>query len=648
MISLFRNFFKSKIGLPIFIGFLIIVALAFAAGDITGSSTFGGLTGDEQVAAVGDERISANELTSTLGTALDRARDENPTITMQQFLEGGALEGELDLLLDRYAVGIFAERHGLRAGKNLINSEILKIGAFRSLTGDFDQATYQAALRNQGITDAILRRDIGQGLLAQQLLRPAFAAPQMPKAAARQYAALVLERRKGQIALISSMVFAPQGAPTDSQLQTFYGENQTRFILPERRTIRFADFGADTVNDNVTANITPTAPQIAARFERDKAQYAASERRAISSFVVPTQPAAAALVARIRAGTSLEAAAAEAGFNISSGDLRSREDIASSTSFALSEAVFAAERGKIAEPARSTLGWYVARVDDVEQLPARSLADAREDIAAQLQDEARTAALIDLSAQIEEMVDTGSSLTDVATEFGLEITSIPQITADGQVFGAPGQSIGLALRPILDTTFQMDERKPQLAELVPGAQFLVFDVAEITESAAPPIGEVRANVVAAWRLSEGSKGAKEAANRILAAMRAGKDLESALSAENAALDQIENINIERRQLMAGGTDLPAPLVLLFSMAQGSTKVLEDANDIGWYVVDLDTITTDPIADNLPLLEQTRQQLAPALVAEYNQQLARAIRKEVGVERNEEAIANVRRALAGGR
>ncbi len=643
MISMFRNFFQSKIGLPIFIGFLIIVALAFAASDIGGSTTFGGLTGDDKVAVVGNDGISASEMNGAMSNALDRARDDNPTITMPQFVAGGGLEGELELLIDRYSVGMFAQDYGLRAGDNLINSEILQIQAFRSLTGEFDQATYQAALRRQGITDAILRRDIGDGLLAQQLLRPAFAAPQMPEAAARQYAALVLERRRGQIGLVSSAVFAPEGDPTDEQLTEYYTESRDDFILPERRTIRFAAFGAA----NVTANLDPSAEQIAARYEQNSDRYDAGERRAISSFVVPTQAAAQALVTRIRGGVSLEAAAAEAGFQVSPGELLDQDGIAASTSAALAANVFAADDGAIVVPARAALGFYVARVDNVERIPARSLAEVSDEIALELRNEARVGALIDLSSRIEEKVDTGTSLTDVATEFGLEVNVIPDVMADGRVFGALQQGISPALRPILDTSFQMDEGEPQLAELVPGAQFMIFDVSDITESAAPPLAEIRDQAVNGWRRAEGAKLAGEAANRILEAVRGGATVTAAMAAEDAELTQVEDIDLRRTELLSAENQrIPAPLVLLFSMARDSTKVLEEGGDAGWFVVDLDTIETDPIEGNEELLTQTREQLAPALVAEYNAQLSRAIREEVGVERNEDAIEALRKTLAG--
>lgn len=643
MISLFRNFFQSKIGLPIFIGFLVLVALAFAASDISGSATFGGLSGDDKVAAVGGEPITSNEMRGAMNNALDRARQDNPTITMPQFVEQGGLDAEIGLLIDRYAIGRFAKKYGLRAGDNLVNSEILKIGAFRNVTGEFDQETYQAALRRQGITDAILRKDIGDGLLAQQILRPALAGPRMPLAAARQYASLVLERREGQIGLIQSINYAPEGDPTEEQLNAFYRDNRADYILPERRKLRFARFG----DENVGEQSAPTNAQIAARYERDADTYAAQERRAISSFVVPTEEAAKAITQRIRGGVSLEAAANEAGFNVSTSDLRDREAMQSATSLALTNAVFDAERGQMVDPQRSALGWYVARVDDIERIPARSLEQVREEIATQLREEARAAALIDLSSRIEEMVDTGTSLTDVAEEFGLQVDETPDVTADGRLFGSPDQSLSDAVRPILDTAFQMDESEPQLAEIVPGSLFVVFDVSDITESAAPPLAEVRDEVSLAWRLAEGSKEARKVADKVMKKVRAGTSMAEAMREEGVESPQIQGVDLSRRELLAGSRQgVPSSLVLLFSMAQGSTKLLENENGIGWFIVDLDKISTEPVAEGDPLLQQTRDQIASALGSEYAAQLSTAVREEVGIERNEEAIEALRRSLAG--
>jgi len=642
MISFFRRFFQSKIGLPIVLAFLALMALAFAASDITGS-TFGGVSNTDRVAVVGGEGVPAPDLTLAANNALEQVRAQNPTLTMPEFIAEGALDEVMRQLIDRYAVGNYGVKYGLRAGENLVNSEILKIAAFRGLTGEFDPQTYQAALRQQGLSDKVFRRDLTDGLIEQQLLRPALEAPQLPRKIARRYAALVLERRKGEIALITSAAFAPAADPTQAVLAKWYEGNRTQFIRPERRTLRFAVFGENSLE----VSATPTATEIAARYKRDAAQYKANEQRAFTSFVVPTQDAAKAFVARIRGGLPLEAAAREAGFSASTSELRGREAAASATSFAFAEAGFKAADGGIVEPAQGTLGWYVARVETVERTPARSLAEATPAITEQLTGEKRSAAVADLTAEIEAEIDGGTALAEVAKAYDLKVETSPALLANGQAFGKSDVQIVPQLFPVLSTAFQMEESEPQLAEIVAGKQFVIFEVARVDEAAAPPLAEVRVPAVAAWKRAQGDTLAKAAANRILAKVRAKTPLAAALAAENRPGFEREVIDLERRELLARRQgNLPAPLVLLFSMAEGSTKVLEAPRNLGWFVVRLDDITTDPVDQEPGLVDQTRQQLAPALSEEYRRQALTAMRKELGVTRNEDAIAAVRKQLAG--
>lgn len=643
MFSFFRRFFQSKIGLPIFLAFLALMALAFAASDISGSSTFGGISNGDRMAVVGDEAIPVSDLTLSANTALDQVRQQNPTLTMPEFVSEGGFDEVIRQLIDRYAVGEYAEKYGLRAGENLVNSEILKIPAFQGLTGGFDQQAYLAALASRGRTDATFRRELGADLLEQQLLRPAVAVPMLPEKVARQYAALVLEKRKGEIALIRSDLFAPTGNPSDAQLSDWYAKNRTQFIRPERRTLRFAVFGTDTLS----VNATPTAAEIAARYKRDAAQYAASEKRVVTSFVVPTQDAANSLAARIRGGASLETVAREAGFTASKAEGREREAMAGATSFAFAENAFKAAQGGVIEPAQGTLGWYVGRVDSIERTPARTLADATPQITEALTAEKRASAIADRVSEIEGEIDGGTALAEVAKAYGLKVETTPALLASGRAYGQPGAQIVPQLAPILPTAFQMEESEPQLAEVVPGEQFVIFEVAKVEEASAPPLASVRDAAATAWKRAQGAVLAKQAADRITAKVRSGTPLAAALAAENKPGFEREPIDLTRRQLLERGRgNLPPPLVLMFSMAEKTVKTLEGPRDLGWYVIALDDISTLPLDKEGELIAQTRQQLGATLGEEYRQQAAAAMRKELGVTRNEPAIAAVRKQLVG--
>ncbi|MEL7446257.1 MAG: SurA N-terminal domain-containing protein [Pseudomonadota bacterium] len=575
MISFFRRIFQSKIGLAFTFAFIALIALSFAAMDVTGT-TFGGVAGNDRVARVGDERISTSTLTQSTNSALRNIREDQPTMTMEMLIEEGGLDEVLDQLIDRFALGAYAKEYGLRVGTNLLNSELLQIPAFRGPSGNFDQDQYLEALRRQGLTDATFKEDLANGLLAQQLLVPALGSLQVPDKIALRYAELLNERRTGVVSLIPSTAFLPEGDPTDAQLTEFYNENRSRYLVPERRTIRFSAFDSG----NITDRIEPTDAEIAARFERDVEQYAAQESRTISVFFAPTEDAATAIRDRVAGGASLDAVAAEAGFSVSQTDSLTQDQMGSTISSAVAEAVFAAERGSIATPARSDVGWAIARVDAIDRRAAQSLADVTPAISEQLQTEKRAAALADLSARIEEQIDDGQSINEVAGEFDLEVETTPQLLADGRVFGNSGATVNEALRGVLETAFQMDEGEPQLAEIVRGTQFIIFEVAEVTESAAPPLDEIRQQVAITWSLAEGDKRAQEASQRILDGVRNGGSIAQAIQAEGATIPAGQSVDLDRRELFEQyGQRTPPALALLFSMAEGTTKRLEAPNDL---------------------------------------------------------------------
>lgn len=642
MINSFRKFFSSKLGLGLTLGFLILIAFAFASSDVANQATFGGVSGGDRVAVVGGEKIGNAEFGRAVGNAVDQARRDDPTLTMARFATEGGLDEVLRQMVDRYAAGAYAEKYGLRAGENLINSEILQIGAFRGPDGNFSTEAFQSALRQQGLTEKVLRKDLADSLLARQLIVPSLGGVQLPRKLAMGYAGLLRERRDGAVGFIPSAAFAPSDDPTEDQLNRFYSDNREKYIRPERRVIRYATFGEDALDSSVT----PTEAEIAARYERDREQYAAREDRSFTQLIVPTQDAANALRNRAQAGASLTSLAREAGFSTSSVGPLDQRAYAELTSGAVAQSAFAARLGEIAEPARSALGWLVVRVDSIDRVAERPLASVRSDIEAQLLVEKRARALADLSARVEEQFNGGVAFSDVAEGLGVEVQTTAPLIASGQVYGQPGQFAPAPLRPAINIAFQIEEGEPQLAEIQRGSTFLIFETVEITHSAAAPLAEIRQQAVFDWRLSEGAKKAREAADRVIERVGSDTTLANAMGEEEKPLPPVDILSINRQELLAQGQRIPPALVLMFSMAEGTTKRLEAPNNLGWFVVDLKRIAAPEVTAGDPLIALARQQLRGAAADELAQQLTAAIRAELGVETNPAAVEAVRRQLSG--
>ena len=643
MFQFFRNFFKTKIGLAISLAFLGLIALAFASADVSSTGTFGGIAGGDRVAVVGDEKISTADLVRSTNNELDRMRQQQPTITMPALLRDGGLESALESLINRAALKGFANQNGFRAGDNLINSEIRMIPAFRGPDGNFSEDTYRQALAQQRISEAQVREDLGLGLLSQQILIPAGFGTTVPDKIAYRYAQLFKERRKGAIALLPSAAYAPTGEADPKVLKAYYQANRDLFVRPEERTIRYATFDAAALGDAAE----PTEAEIAERFQRDAANYAAAETRDITQVIVPTEAAAKSLRQRVQAGESFDKVAREAGLRASPQTGVSRTALAGQTSPAVAGAYFAATRGSISEPARSPLGWHIARIDAIEAKPAQTLEQVRGDIAETLRAEKRVRGLADLASEIDDQLSSGATLTEVAEDLGLTLETAGPTLADGRVAASSGQPLPEVLRPALATAFQMDEEEPEIAPVENGQTYLVYEVADITTAAAAPFDQIEELVAARWRASEGEKAAQAAADRVMKRLRDGESMNAALSAEKVKLPPSQSIDMTREDLARQREQrIPPPIALMFSMAEGTAKKLNAGGSAGFFVVELDDIAMEDLAKDDPLVAQAQRQMGPLLGNEFSEQLGLAMRKEQGVSRNQSAIDAVRAQLAG--
>lgn len=644
MLQFFRNFFSSKIGVAITLSLVVLMGLAFASGDIASSGAFGGVAGGDRVASVGRDRIGTAELERAASRAVEQLRQDNPKLTMKDFLAQGGLDKVLGQLIDLSALRNFGESNGIHIGDRLIDSEIAKINDVKGLDGKFSDQAYRAFLAKAGLTDEQLRNQIAASLMARQLLTSADMGAAVPAELTTRYAGIITESRTGQIAMLPSAAFAPKTPPSEAELGAWYKANAADYTRPERRVIRYASF-TDAAIKTVAA---PTDAEVAARYNASKDKYAASETRKLSQLILPTEAAARAVAAEIAGGKTMEASASAKGLSVAVLDKQSRESLSGQSSSAVAEAAFSAPKGKLIGPLKGPLGWILLRVDAVEGKAGKSLEQAKGEIVTALTAEERRAALTDFSAKIEDEFDNGATLTDVAKELGLTLSETPPLTADGQIYGQAGQTAPPVLARVIGTAFSMEnEKQPQLAEVEAGKTFVIYDAGSIQPAAAPPLAEIKAQVQTDYQLAKGAQVAREAAKKVEAAVKKGGDMQAAIAALGVPLPPVDKLDLPRMQVQAMGEKAPPPVAMLFSIAKGSVKLMAAPQHRGWYVVKAMTVTPGQIAANDPRLGQVRDQFVKITGQEYYEQMIAAMRKDVGAKRNEAAIKAVQTRLKGG-
>jgi peptidyl-prolyl cis-trans isomerase D len=187
MISFIRSLINSKFGAIFALLFIGMIALAFVLGDVTGSNSFGGLSGGN-VAKVGNRNITLGELNDALENRLKAERQNNPALDMAGFVDGGGLDSTLDQLVNRYALAVFGEQYGVAVSKRLVDSEIRKLPGAMGLDGKFSADAFRAFAQQIGVSEQTIRDDIAQNLFAQQMLPAAASGPVAPNSLVLPYA----------------------------------------------------------------------------------------------------------------------------------------------------------------------------------------------------------------------------------------------------------------------------------------------------------------------------------------------------------------------------------------------------------------------------------------------------------------------------
>ena len=640
MLSSFRNLSKSLVGKVILVLFVVLIFASFALADISGfgGGALGG--GGGTLVKTGDEHVSERDFTTGMERVLAAARQQNPEASYATVARNAP--ELIDQLTDDAAIKGFARDTDLRISRKLIDAEIASLPQNRGLDGKFSEAAYAQFLSQQRITDATVRR-LFEGDLARRLMLGSVAAnARVPVGVATPYASMLLEQRRGELVFVDTARFRAGLAPSAGDLQAFYAQNKQRYTVPEQRVLRIAAIGPEQV-----AGVAPTEREIAANYNANSAVYGGRETRVISQAVVPTKQAADAIVARARGGASFVAATAPAGFSaedISVGP-QTRAQFVTLAGEPVTRAAFAAAAGAIVGPIQSDFGWHVVRVDAVRGEAGRSLADARGEIVARLAANKKKEALLDLVAKVEEAIEGGSSIVEAAAANRLTLTETPLITGAGVDRADPAYRFPAAQAAALKEGFKLEAEDDPVVETLPGdAGYLLVGLGRTVSAAPAPLAQVRERLSADWVAKQASDRARAVASQIAAKVGRGVAMADAAKQGGAGVSPVQPFGARRLQLSQVPPQIAAPMRILFSLTAGKSRMIAAPEGAGYFVVRAASITPGNAATQPSLIAQVQTSFQEGAAQELAEQFLAAVRKDVGVKRNEKAIAAARARL----
>lgn len=640
MLGALRKAVSSWLGLAILGLALVAMVVTLFYGQTPGPA--GGARGSV-VVAVGPEAVTEPEWIRAVNLALEVQRRDTPQMTLPDFVRLGGADVVLEQLVLSRTLDLFGREARLPIGRRLVDGEIASLPAAQ-VGGRFDEAAFRRFLGQAGVSEEELRRELAGELARRLTLVPVTAGLDVPDRLARAYARLLFDRRRGVVLAVPFAAVPEPAPPDEATLVAFWKAEPGPWTVPERRRFRVA--AVET--ERLWAEAEPTAAEVEAYWKEHPEEFGGMPFRRLAQVVLPDEARARDFVRKVRAGEDFARVAAAAGFAPADTDLGrlSERRLAAMTNEAVARAAFSAAPGAVTDPVRGAFGWHVVKVLAVEPPRPVPLAEARADIAARLRQRKREELLARRVDDIEDRLEQGEPLGDVARALGLAVETVGPLTADGRRLTADDR-LEPAGHPLLARAFALDPEEGPAVVQDGAGRFYVLEVAEVIPPAPIPLERIRDRVVQAWRERTRTEAARRVAERVAAALDRGED--PVALARTRRLPSPEKLDIRRvdlSRLLGAGQAVPAALSALLDLPVGRARVVADPGRPAWFVVRPEAHEPGDADAAEALLPQVREALGRTAADELAETFARALERAVGVVRQPGAIAAVKARLAG--
>lgn len=615
--------------IKILLGLLILSFAVWGIGDI-----FLGAGSNPTVATVAGKDITAAEFVRSYQRDLQELSNRaGRPLSPDEGRQFGLARQTISRLVVQTMLAETAQDYGLSVSDDLVRDAVWGSETFQDVTGRFDQNRFLQTLAQNGLSEEEFVSSIRRDLTRDQLLSSISVGTFAPGPLIEPIYKHRQERRVAQLAVVDVAQIADPAAPDEPALVRFYEENEARYIAPEYRSATYVWIAPDALIDEIEV----TQDELERIYNARLSTYFTAERRTVEQLIYETEEAAVAARERVAAGASFDTVAQETGaLNQGATELGVVEwlDLPEE----IGDAVFDLGVGLISDPVQSAFGYHVMRVTEIEPEGTRPLEDVRADLEGEIRRTRAFDGLEDLVARLEDEMAGGRTLEDAALRVRLSSTRLEAIDRGGRDrSAAPVQGIP-DLERFVDTVFATDTG--QVSEPVESNDggFFVVRVDTISPEAPRPLADIRAGVVEEWIRDFKMRAARQTAEEIAAAARAGRALDELAEEKGARLVKSQPLT---RTSGRAQSEVSAEMVSqLFTIDVGGYAVAEAGDGSGFVVGRLDEVLdASPETDNVVLL-QLRDTLNSSIAQDILAQYQVALQQEVGARVNEGLLETI--------
>ncbi|HEE0117809.1 TPA: peptidylprolyl isomerase [Citrobacter gillenii] len=476
-------------------------------------------------AKVNGQEISRGQFENAFNSERNRMQQQ----LGDQFSELAANEGYmktlrqqvLNRLVDEALLDQYSRELKLSISDEQVKQAILSTPAFQ-VDGKFDNNRYNAIVNQMGMTADQYAQALRNQLTTQQLINGVAGTEFMLKGETDELAALVAQQRIVREATIDVNALAAKQSVTEQEVASYYEQNKNHFMMPEQFRVSYIKLDAAAMQE------TASDADIQSYYDQHQDQFTQPQRNRYSIIQTKTEDEAKAVLDALNKGGDFAALAKEKSADIISarngGDMGWLEE--STTPEELKNAGLK-EKGQLSGVIKSSVGFLVARLDDVQPAQVKPLSEARDEIAAKVKQEKALDAYYALQQKVSDAASNDNeSLAGAEQAAGMKAVETGWFSRDS----LPEE---LNFKPVSDIIFNgglVGENGTPGSNsdiiTVDGDRAFVLRIAEHKAEAVKPLAEVKDQVTALVKHNKAEQQAKLDADKLLAALKAGKDDEA--------------------------------------------------------------------------------------------------------------------------
>ncbi|ELY3102403.1 peptidylprolyl isomerase [Serratia marcescens] len=333
----------------------------------------------------------------------------------------------LSQLIDNMLLDQYAKKLGLAVSDDQIKDAIRKAPYFQT-NGQFDNAKYLDLIGRMGYTADNFAQSMRQQLVNQQVIQAFGDSGFVLPSESQAMAALVLQERDVRLATIDLKALQAKQSAGDDELKAYYDQNKNSFIAPEQVKVSYIPLDAASMQDKVKVS----EEDISAYYDQHKSSYGQPERKNYSVIQLKTEAEANAELDELKKGADFATLAKEKSTDIISrrtgGELGWLEP--ETTADELKQANLT-EKGQLSGVVKSSVGYLIVRLNDIEPEKVKPLSEVHDAIAKQVQQEKAVDAYYALQQKVSEAATSDNeSLASAEEAAGVKAAQSDWFTRD--------------------------------------------------------------------------------------------------------------------------------------------------------------------------------------------------------------------------